>query len=75
MPCYSCNFCGACGKYESELFLLSRPAVLQCPRCGADVDMATGRCGDCGFRRFDPPGTSQGRERGPQQGPSEGKEE
>lgn len=55
--CYSCTFCGACGKYENELFEASRPPVLSCPACGAAVDMATGLCTECSARRFDPPGT------------------
>lgn len=66
--CYSCTFCGACGKYESELFAASRPAAIECPVCGAPVDMATGRCSACGTRKFDPPGVGRGREAsGPQQ--------
>ncbi len=57
--CYPCTQCGACGKYDSDLFMLSEVPILACPLCGADIDMAAGTCPECLFRLFSPPGVGR----------------
>ncbi len=57
--CYPCTQCGACGKYDSDLFMLSKGPILTCPLCGAAIDMEAGTCPKCLFRLFSPPGVGR----------------
>jgi hydrogenase nickel incorporation protein HypA/HybF len=40
--CPSCGYCGSVDRVSDEAFHFAVP-ILSCPRCGADVDLKTGR--------------------------------
>lgn len=46
--CYPCTFCGACGKFESDLFVLSQPPVTTCLACKTVFEASLRRCPACG---------------------------
>lgn len=52
--CYPCTMCNGCGKLNPGSPLYMPPVSITCLDCGGEVDIASGKCVECGAQVMAP---------------------